>query len=37
VSATNVGYNGNAAGNGATFGFQGTGSAGGMTFACTAR
>ena len=35
VTATNVSYNGNASA-GATFGFQGTGSASGMTFACTA-
>jgi glucuronoarabinoxylan endo-1,4-beta-xylanase len=32
VTATNVGYNGNAGGSGATFGFQGTGTAAGMTF-----
>ena len=37
VTATNVSYNGNAAGGGATFGFQGTGSASGMTFSCSAR
>ena len=36
VTATNVSYNGNAAGGGATFGFQGTGTAAGMTFSCTA-
>jgi endo-1,4-beta-xylanase len=36
VTATNVSYNGNAGGAGTNFGFQGTGSASGMTFACTA-
>jgi peptidoglycan/xylan/chitin deacetylase (PgdA/CDA1 family) len=36
VTATNANYNGNAAGGGTTFGFQGTGSPSGMTFACSA-
>jgi hypothetical protein len=36
VTATNASYNGNAAGAGASFGFQGTGNASGTTFTCTA-
>jgi len=36
VTASNVSYNGNAAGGGATFGFQGTGTIAGVTFSCTA-